>query len=392
MKINETALFVIVTFISSLAQITADLYLPSIPAIAQDIHANINDVQFSISLYVVGLAVSPLIYGPVSDGIGRRKPLLFGSTICLIGGVICLFSEHIYVLNSGRLLQGLGAGAGATLIRPILRDLFSGEKLAKYGSYSALIGVGVLATAPLLGGYFQQYLGWRFSFAFLTFLSLISLLLVIFLVPETNQYLHTENLRFRTLKNNVTTLIKSPVFMGYSFCWLSTYGAILAWLTAGPVVLEKVVGISPVAFGWAYFFTGVAFAIGAIINAKYVTRLGIHRMLQFGLSCILVAGLAMLFSKILGFINTGVILGPAVLVLFGAPLIFPNTFAGAFQPFPKISGVAGALFESIGRLGGAIGSSLLAVSNNQNQLPMAYAFIISALLSWFFYYSLCRGK
>src|SRR3990167_885406 len=389
---RENTLFIILVLISTLGQVASDLYLPSLPAIAKNLDANFHAVKLTLSMYMIGFAISPLIYGPLSDGIGRHKSHILGLCLCLLGSVICLSAQSIQILIAGRLLQGIGAGAGSSLFRPILRDIFSGEKLAKYGSYSALVSVGALAFAPLLGGYLQHYIGWRANFIFLSGLTLLALLSVMFYIPETNKFLHPENLTLKKIKINLYTLLSSPIFMSYSFLNFLSYGAILAWLTSGPILLQHVVGLSPISFGWAYTLTGITFAMGAFINSQYVSRFGINTMLQFGILCVLVAGLSMLGLKLMGFINTIVIVGPAMLLLFGAPLIFNNAFAGAFQPFPHIAGIAGALFGTLTILGGAFTSSLLAIFQDKNQIPMALVIIACALLAFSIYYFVIKRK
>jgi Bcr/CflA subfamily drug resistance transporter len=383
---RENVLFIILVLISSLGHVSTDLYLPSLPAIAENLNTSFHAVKLTISMYIVGFAIAPLLYGPISDGVGRRKPLIIGLSLCLIGSIICFSAQSIEFLIFGRLFQGIGAGAGTSLFRSVLRDLFSGDKLAQYGSYSALITVGALASAPILGGYIQHYLGWRSNFIFLFFVTFIALLSVLYIVPETNQYLHSEHLTIKKLKLNFITLITSPIFVSYSLINFLTYGAILAWVTSGPILLQHVVGLNPVVFGWVYAVPGVAFALGAIINSQYVMRFGAQRMLQFSMICMLIAGLLMLGLRVAGYINVIVIVGPAMLLLFSVPITFNNSFAGAFHPFPHIAGMAGALFGTLTTLGGVASSSLLAFSPDIDQIPMALVIIGCAFLSCCIYY------
>jgi MFS family permease len=308
--------------------------------------------------------------------------LIVGLSLCFLGSTICLFAPTIEVFWIGRLFQGLGAGSTMTIVTAIFRDLFDGNTLAKYISYSALVSVVFLTISPLLGGHIQLYFGWRPIFGILMLCSLIALLAYSFIVPETNKFQKTDNLHFVKIKSNFITLMTSPIFIGYAACSLLTYGAILSWLTSGPVLLEKVVGITPVQFGWVYALTGIAFAIGAFLNSRYVTKLGIHSMLQIGLFWMLIAGMIASLLAYLGFITTYAIVGPAVLLLFAVSLVFPNTSAGLFQPFPQIAGFVGALFYSLRMLGGALFSATLALLPNHNQLPMGIAIIVSAVLSW----------
>lgn len=379
---RNNVIFLIMVMVVSLGQIMSDVYLPSLPAIGAGLHASSQAAQFSLSIYMFGFAISILIYGPLSDGIGRRRPLLVGLSLCLIGSIFCFSAQSIEMIIIGRLIQGLGAGATLSISQPILRDLFDGKTLAKYSSYSALIGVAFLIMAPLFGGYLQHYFGWRASFLFITIYTLVALLAIIFQVPETNKHMHPLNLTSPIIKKNILTIVTSSVFIGYCASSLLAYGALLAWLTAGPIVLQSTVGLSPVAFGWVYFLTGVGFATGAFVNAKCVGHFGINKMMLFGQFCIFISGVSMAGFALLGHVSILGIVPSAILLLFGASMVFPNTSAGVFQPFPEIAGIVSALFYSARMLSGSVFSGGVALMPDQNQLPMGLALIISAILAW----------
>ncbi|MCP4473120.1 MAG: multidrug effflux MFS transporter [Gammaproteobacteria bacterium] len=175
MKSKQT-LFTILLLLGSIGQVAADLYLPSLPAISTSLAVSINSVQWSVSAYMWGFALSQLIYGPLSDGIGRKKPLLFGMSLALLGSIICLSAQSIDWLIIGRFTQGIGAGSGVILTRVIMRDIYSGSQLAKFGSYLSVAGVPIMAGAPLMGGIIEHILGWRANFVLLTLYAFISIL------------------------------------------------------------------------------------------------------------------------------------------------------------------------------------------------------------------------
>jgi Bcr/CflA subfamily drug resistance transporter len=377
-----TIIFLIIVITQALGQAMADIYLPSFPAIALGLNTNIHSVEFSLTIYAFGYGLSQLIYGPLSDGIGRRKPMLAGLFLCTIGSMICLMAPDIKILLLGRLCQGLGAGATLTIGGAMMRDLFEGLTLSKYNSYSGIIFVVFLSISPLLGGYIQEHMGWRPIFAVMTICSLLVLSAFIFIIPETNKYIKPENLQYKIIKTHLRILMTSPIFIGYTSCSLLTYGAIFAWVTASSALLENVVGLSPVEYGWVYAASGAAFAMGAFANSKLVFRFGINLILQIGLIGMLMSGVIMLMLQLLGYINTAVIAWPVILLLFSASLVFPNTSAGLFQPFPHIAGIASALFYASRLLGGALFSGLIAWIPHTTQMPIAVAFIVSALLSW----------
>ena len=127
---SKTALFGALLLAVCLTQFAVDIYASAIIAIATDFNVDVTMVQWSMSIYMFGVATSQLVYGPVSEGVGRKKPLLFGLGIMLIGCLICLSAQYIDVLIAGRFVQGAGAGACAALWRSIFRDSFKGEELS----------------------------------------------------------------------------------------------------------------------------------------------------------------------------------------------------------------------------------------------------------------------
>lgn len=385
---NKGALLLfIILLIASLGQVSSDLYLPSLPSMAIYFNINSHFIQFTVAVYMIGFCLSQLVYGPWSDAVGRRVPLLTGLVINLAGGLICWLAPNIYFLLLGRLLQGLGVGAANALARPILRDLFEKEKLAIYNSYLALSSVLILSLAPLLGGYIQYYAGWRYNFLFLSMYGFFTLCLVFSKITETSQHHHKDNFKLKVLFKNAKSLLTNKVFMRFSLCALLTYAGILAWLTATPIILQEKMGLNAMQFGWLYIFTGFGFALGAILNINLVAHLGMHKMMQWGLYCQSFAGGFMLFFYLLGYFNVYVIVVPIIIFMMGTSMLFPNASASALTPFPKIAGMAGTLFGFMQILGGAISSSMISLLPNDNQFPLAIAFIVITSLSLFVFHA-----
>ena len=154
---SNTLLFLIVILVGFFSGIASDIYIPSLPAIANDLKTNIEDVQWTLAIFMLGLSISQLIYGPISEGIGRKYPLIIGLFIVITGSFICFYASSIQNLIFGRFIQGLGAGAGASLWRSIFRDSFEGAQLAKYGGYLSILVAFIVPAAPTLGGYLQTY-------------------------------------------------------------------------------------------------------------------------------------------------------------------------------------------------------------------------------------------
>lgn len=380
---KKTALFFILLFLlSCLGQIASDIYLPALPAIREAFHSTVHTIQLSVAFFMFGFAFSHLVYGPISDSVGRKKPLIIGILIAIVGTLICEYATSANIFIAGRFIQGAGAGASAALFRSILRDLYSGDRLAKIGSFLGIGRVFLLASSPLIGGYIMHFFGWRACFTFLLIYSGLCLIGTLIILKESNEYMHLHNGNIRNIAKNSWTLITHPIFMSYSFCIMLTFGGILAWLTSLPFILQDVVGLTPVQFGWVSAIAGVFFAVGGFINAMVVERLGLNYMLKVGLIIMLIGGIVMLGFGLVGTINVVVIMVPVVIYILGSSMIFANAYAGAFHPFAKMAGTAGAIFGFLQILGGAISSSIMSFMKSYNQIPLASVLIASAMIAF----------
>jgi len=375
-------LFINVLLAACLTSIATDIYAPSLSAIASIMHAPIEQAQFSLTIFMLGLAISQLIYGPISEGIGRRLPLIAGLLIFILGSLFCLLASSIKFIIIGRLIQGLGAGACSSLWRSIFRDVYQGDDLAKYGAWLSVIITFFIPAVPVLGGYFQQYIGWQASFSFLIVYSVIALLFITYTFKETSQHHHPERLKSSFVLQAFKQLLSSHIFMGYTLSVFFCYGAFFSWFAVGPVLLIKTLGLNPVEFGWISFVIGsVAMALAGAVNGRVVKRYGGKKMLRFGWTIMLIAGCLLLAGYEIFGLNLYAIILPVFLFYFGVTFIWPNAFAGAFTPFGKIAGYAGSLYSFMQLGGGAIIGSMTSFLPSNSPLPLAMIFIASPILA-----------
>ena len=371
-------IFPVILLTYVLGQFASDLYLPSLPIISKALGASISQVQFSISIFMLGFCCSRLFYGPLSDGIGRKSPLVVGLFLCFLGSLICAIATNMDLFLIGRFIQGAGGGAGASLAIAIIRDLVSGKELAKFHSYFAIMNVFVVASAPLVGGYVLYFLNWRANFVLLLLLSIIALIAVC-CISETNIHKTHKNLHPSSIKKNFITLLSNRYFVGYALCRFATYAGILAWLTTCPVLLH-ILGVNAIGIGWLAATAGVAFVIGGYINAKFVIKLGAKKMIYYGLSIAMFAGIVLFIFGVLHMINIISVMFPVLLYMFGASLVSPNAFAGAMNPFPKIAGIAAAVMGAIQIFGGFISSSIIALLPKNTLFPLGEIFLACSLI------------
>ena len=372
-------IFFILILSDTIGQFFSDLYLPSIPAMSKSLSVSVNTAQLTISVFMLGYCISSFWYGSISDTFGRKKPLLMGLILCFFGSVICAISTDIYSIIIGRLLQGLGAGSGMTVTPAIVRDCVEGKMMAKFSSYLTFANIIVIMIAPLIGGYLQKFFNWQASFYFLLIYAFAVLILVFAFLPETKQPEHRSKFNFSTYKDNIFELLSSRQFLGYMICLFASYGGILAWLTVGPVLMQEYLFLTPEKFGWICILEGIGYGLGALLNARLVTRFGIHNMLNVGTFFMIVGGVLMLILAWISYFNVFVIMLPLVCYMFGSAMIFPNSYAGALGSFLKIAGVASAILGGCQILGGYVSSMLMAFLPDDSQVPLALVLIACSI-------------
>jgi Bcr/CflA subfamily drug resistance transporter len=380
MKQTSTALLIfVILVIGTLPQISTDLYTPSLPAIAHGLNAHVSLVQMSISLFILSQAVMQLFYGPLSEGIGRRLSVLLGISIAAVGGVLCLLAKNIDMLLLGRLIQGAGAGACSALFRSIARDVFSGEALSKAVAICSNFVIFSVVAAPFIGGVIQQYFNWRVVFLMLVVYTIFSWLVVKFLFKETSQHHNKDRLKLGFVFKTYVGLFANRHFMSYSLCVFLAMGGLMSWIVSGPVILIKLLGISPAEFGTLTVFAGMMMFFANMTNIRLVKKIGMEKTIRAGLSIMLFAGVLMLALKFLLPMGVLVVLIPAMIFIFGATLIWPNTFALAFGPLAHIAGYAGSVYGFIQVFGGAVFGLIISHIAEQSQLPLACMLIVSAV-------------
>lgn len=379
----STTLFIIILFYATLAHVTADIYVPSLPAITKALASTPQMIQLTLSFFMLGFSLSHLVYGPISDRIGRRTPMLFGIGLSVIGSVVCFVAPNINTLLIGRVMQGAGVGACNSVGRSLTRDLVAGNHLAKIGSYMSMIMVFMTAAAPILGGYIQHYFDWRATFLFL---SIYTLFIWIFLwkkLPETNKHLNPLATKLGVVIRNYWFVLSNKTFLGYALACSLAYAGVFAYITAAPFLLQTVVGLTPVQYGWLSFLIATSVFISNYFNSKYVMEFGIKKMMGFGIILLIVGGLSMLLFALLGYVNTFVIMLPVFIYCLGLGLTFSNGSAGAIHPFPKVAGSAAALFGCLQILGGALASAIMSKLEFNNQIPLGVVFLGIGCLAFF---------
>ncbi|AKH87683.1 multidrug efflux MFS transporter EmrD [Edwardsiella tarda] len=378
-KLENFHLLVMLILLVAVGQMAQTIYVPSIPDMGHDLGVRSGALQSVMAAYLLTYGASQLIYGPLSDRVGRRPVILAGMGIFMLGALAALLAPSLHILVLAAALQGLGTGVAGVMARTMPRDLYSGTAL-RYAN--SLLNMGILVSpllAPVIGGLLDAFISWRACFAFLLLLCAGVAYSMFRWLPETRPA--------AAGNSNLVTSYRQLLGSGQFVCYL----IMLVGGLAGVAVFEACSGVL---LGGVLHLSGIVVSIlfilpipAAFFGAWYAGRPGksfATLMWHAVFSCLL-AGLLMWMPSWFGIINIWTLIVPAALFFFGAGMLFPLATTGAMEPFPLLAGAAGALVGGLQNVGsGAMAwFSALLPQNSQFSLGMLMsAMAVMILLCW----------
>lgn len=361
-KDNKLIIFVIIVS-SMIGQFAIEIYLPSMPKIADDFHVALHLVQLTIAIYILGFASGGFISGSLSDLLGRRPVMLWALSLGIIGGIICCFVLDLTWLYLGRFIQGLGLGGASVVCRSICKDIAKdGIGLSKLTSLLSLTSYATIAFAPVIGGYIQQYLFWHLNFVVIVVLNLLVLGLGLIKLVETHHLGRSEGIA--QLFNGYLNVIRNHRFILFNLLSAATLGGVIAYQSLSANLLELHVGLSPATFGYTGVLVTMSLMIGGIINARMVARVGLLSMMRVGFLLFLIAGVLYLIFGVFHYTTVVTVLLPVIFYGLGATLVYPNVASGAIGLHSSNVGTASAIFNCIQMLGGVLGCCLVSLTHD----------------------------
>lgn len=352
--------------LSAMAPFSIDMYLPALPRIASDFDVSSQRIQLTLSVFLFGFATGQLVYGILSDRWGRRPLLLGGIFLYLVGTIGCALSTNADMLLLCRFFQALG-GSVSVLAVVMVRDIYTDSiRISEVMSQILMVMAVAPLVAPLVGGYFLVYLGWRSIFWFLVIFS--ALLLVVFYryLGETHQY----KPRQEPILAPFGRVLKTPLTWAYVFAGGSVIAGMFAYITASPFVYIKYFGVSEELYGWLFGINVMGIMLGSYINKRWVSRHGIRRMITLSVWISFIAGGALIVSWLLLPNQLLAVVIPLFLFLLPMGMASANASARLFELFPNDSGAVGSLFGALRFLMGALAGLLVSVLERGDPLAM----------------------
>ena len=365
------ALTLLLSLLTALGPLTMDMYLPSLPAIGQALDASTAAVQLTISSYLLGFAVGQILYGPLSDRVGRRPVILAALVIYVAATVVCAVAQTIGILIAVRFVQALGGAGCIVLARAAVRDLYSGERAGRELSLMGSITAFAPIVAPAIGGLLQDAFGWRASFYLLVVFALVAGATAARFLPETLRQRASGPFSFGAMGALYRSVLVHRGFLANLGILVAAFVGLFAWISGAPFVMQGLYAMTPVAFGAAYAVGAAGYMVGAYVAARVVMRLGLDRTVGMGAVIMAAGGLAMAASVALGLSSVAWLVGTMTIYLVGMGLVLPQTQAGALTPFADSAGTASSLLGFAQQSSAAIAAAAIGHFLGYSAWPVA---------------------
>lgn len=387
MKIQKHSQFEFVTLMASLMSIVAlaiDALLPALDYIGFSIGTTeSSDTQLLITMIFLGLGIGPLVFGPISDSLGRKPIVYMGFSIFIIASIICIYSESLVWMVVGRILQGIGLSAPRTISIAMVRDSFSGDYMARIMSFITVVFILVPIVAPAMGKFVLDHYNWQAIF----YIQLIFSILVSFwfwkrqaeTLPEAKRIKFSGHIFSDGLKE----LFKHKKTIGYTLISGFITGSFMVYLSSSQQIFHTQYGLKE---EFPFIFAGLAISIGSatFLNGTLVVKFGMERIINTAIFSFFTISLLYLIL----FYNTDnpgivILLSFFALQFFAIGFLFGNLRAMAMQPIGHIAGIGAAITGFISTMMAVPISIYIGQFVNQRALPLFIGFLICSLLSIF---------
>ncbi|MCC9166255.1 multidrug effflux MFS transporter [Pontibacter harenae] len=374
--------FILILILGSLCTISPfaiDMYLPGFPAIAADLGTTIEQVQLSLTSYLIGISAGQLLYGPLLDRFGRKTPLYVGLAIYILASVGCAFVDSIDTLIAMRFLQAVGGCAGMVAAQALVRDIFPADKTAQAFSLLTLVIAVSPMIAPTVGGYVTTAFGWHAVFIALAVITAFIMLGVYFFLPEGRQPDPTISLKPKPVLNNFLIVLKQPQFLLYMLAGGIATAAPFAYIAGSADVFMNIYGVSEREYGWIFAILAFAMIGSTQLNHGLLKRYKSEQIVNFTLFYQTAVGIVLVVGSWYGWYGKYSLIVLMFIFLTGQGLTNPNATALSLAPFSRYTGSAAALMGSFRMAMGGLMSAAISVLHNGTTLPMVSVMMMCAV-------------
>ncbi|WP_026729823.1 multidrug effflux MFS transporter [Flavobacterium denitrificans] len=375
-------LILILGSLTALGPFSIDMYLPGFSDIAKDLNTSVAKVSMSLSSYFIGISAGQLLYGPLLDRFGRKKPLFIGLLVYILASLGCIYVTDIDSFIFLRFVQAIGSCAATVASVAMVRDLFPVKDIPKVFSLLMLV-VGLSPMlAPTIGGYVTEDYGWHIVFFILMCMGIFILLASQIGLPNTYMPDLTVSLKPKPILNNFVKVLKEPQFYTYAFTGAIAFSGLFSYVAASPIIFMDIYHVDGKIYGWIFAFMSVSFIGSSQLNSLLLKKFSSEQMIFGALisqSVISIIFLVLALNDLLGLYET---IGMLFLFLACLGISNPNTAGLTLAPFAKNTGSASALMGAI-QLGlGALASFAIGVFVKDSVAPMVAIMTVTTITAF----------
>lgn len=369
----------ILGLLTALAPFSIDMYLPGFGEIARSLGTSVARVALSLSSFFVGISLGQLLYGPLLDRYGRKKPLYAGLVLYLLATFVCMQAKDMDTLIILRFIQAVGSCAATVGAMAMVRDLFGAKESARVFSLLLLVLGASPMIAPTAGGYIVSVWGWRVIFLVLLILGVLILLMTVFFLPESYPADKDFSLKPLPILRNFLSVLREPQFIVCMLVYALAFAGLFAYVSGSPLVFMDVFHVDKKTYGWIFAGLSVAFIGLSQFNSLLLRRYSSQQIIRVALAGQVLVSLVFLIGSIAGWYGLGYTI--FMLFVFLACLGFtnPNAAALSLAPFSKKAGSASALLGAAQMGMGALASVGVSVWSNGTATPMVAIIAVTSV-------------
>lgn len=373
-------LILTLALLTAVAPLATDMYLPAFPDMARDLGTNATGIQLTLTTFLLGLGLGQLFIGALSDAVGRRRPILIGSLVCLLAGIACALAPNVESLGVARFVQGLGGAAGVVLARAIISDVARGAVAAKLQGILIIISVVAPVAAPLSGGAIIAMSGWRPVFWALSALASAMFLAALLHVRESLPKSARTGGGLAAIVGGARAVLANRRYVGYLLTFCFAFAGLFAYISASPFVIQSVLGMSTSAYTLIFSLNALLIVMTSSVASALAGRVSYRSMIAAGLLVALLSSAGLLVAVL-----SGVPTIP-VLVLFACfqgslGFVFSNATALALREAGAYAGTGSAFLGFVQFALAALVAPLVGIMGEQTAVPMALAMMVSLALA-----------
>ncbi|OFJ53865.1 multidrug effflux MFS transporter [Mycolicibacterium grossiae] len=373
-------MIVVLGLLVALGPLTIDMYLPALPRIGEELSVSSSVVQLTLTGTLVGLALGQLVIGPLSDSLGRRRPLMAGIVLHMVASVLCLLAPNIAVLGVARGLQGMGAAAGMVVAIAVVGDLFTDSRAATVMSRLMLVLGVAPVVAPSLGAAVLLHGSWHWVFAVLVVLAGALLLVAVFALPETLPPSHRRPLRVRGIVTTYGQLLRDARFVILVLVAALGMSGLFAYIAGASFVLQGGYGLDQQAFALVFGAGAVALIGATQFNVVLLRRFTPQRIVVGALIASTVVGVVFVALAAVGVGGLAAFVVPVWLILAAMGFVIPNAPAVALSRHQDAAGTSAALLGAAQFGLGAAVAPLVGILGN-DELALAVVMTVGAAVA-----------